>query len=36
MCVDPITPPTYDYATSIPCDNSPQGIIEPDTDTDNQ
>ena len=28
MYVDPITRQTYDYATPIPCDNSPRNIIE--------
>ena len=28
MYVDPITRPTYDYATNIPCYNNPRRIIE--------
>ena len=34
--VDPITRQTYDYATSIPCDNNSRNIIELDPDTDDQ
>ena len=36
MYVDPITRQTYDYATSIPSDNNPRNIIEPNPDADGQ
>ena len=32
MHVDYITKQTCDYATSLPCDNSPRNIIEHDAD----
>ena len=34
MYVDPITPQTFEDANQIPCENSPQHIIAPDPDTD--
>ena len=36
MYVDPITRQTYDYATTITCDNNPKNIIELDPDSDDQ
>ena len=36
MYIDPITRQTYDYATSIKCDNNPRNIIDLDPDSDDQ
>ena len=36
MYVDPITRRPYEYATPIPCDNSPPNIIELYPDADDQ
>ena len=36
MYVDPITRPTYDYATPITCDNNARNITELDPDSDDQ
>ena len=36
MYVDTITRQTYDYATTIACDNNPRNIIELDPDSDDQ